>query len=208
MAMLTKHAFPILSGIPAAEVIERRTKTQKDGTRAPEYWVHVPALVVPTTGDDKLDAAMLVLLNKARADLLPVVADDLPIDTDFDSSLIGLDAVVESVTAARESKRLNKEAVEQWFLSASNLHAYVADLLKGKPSDVYVKQLSALQSKLVSLAGNTSMTDAEAAKLAKLLNLSGNTTELGDWVVNALHKRLRTIQERKPDESMLADLGL
>lgn len=203
--------LPTVATDGSAVLITCGTRTRTDGTKASAYYVLAAPLVLPVGMEHcavEVQAAFGLLLNEQRYKLVRDLLDDMPNGTTVDSSKLDCAAVIDYTTAAAGvTKRLNKEAVTEWFAECDALNAYMAKVAVARKWEEAAAKaaMDGLLKDLVSLSSpNSTPAVAQCKRLSGLFSAVGITPQSSDWREAALARAIAAKQKRAEEAEAAA----
>ena len=186
------------------------TRTRTDGTKASAYYVLVAPLALPDgmgACTTEVQAAVLQLLADQRYSLIRQLLDDVPSGTTLDAAEINCDAVVAYTTASNTTRRLNKEAVTEWFSECDALNAYMAKVAVARKWEAAAATaaMDGLLKDLIGLSSpNSTPAVAQCKRLSGLFAAVGITAASSDWREAALARAIASKQKRAEEAEAAA----
>ena len=202
--------LPTVAADGSAVLITCGTRTRTDGSKASAYYVLLAPLALPAGMEQcavEVQAAFGLMMNEQRYKLVRELLDDMPNGSTIDSSKLDCAAVIEYVTAAAGvTKRLNKEAVTEWFKECDALGAYMAKVAIARKWEESAAKaaMEGLLKDLVALSSPNSIPPVSQCKrLAGLFTAVGITPQATDWREAALARAV-IAKQKKAEEAEAA----
>lgn len=203
--------LPSLPADGSAVLITCGTRTRTDGTKASAYYVLAAPLALPAGMEAcavEVQAAFGLLMNEQRYKLVRDLLDDMPNGSSIEASKLDCAAVIDYTTAAAGvTRRLNKEAVTEWFAECDALNAYMAKVAVARKWEEAAAKaaMDGLLKDLVSLSSpNSTPAVAQCKRLSGLFSAVGITPQSSDWREAALARAIAAKQKRAEEAEAAA----